>query len=180
MKRQASHAGSWYSDVDSTLRGQIVGWLGAAKQQRPQRLSSDIAGRAKAVIVPHAGYRYSASTAAAAYQYLSEAVNARPELKRIVVLGPSHHLSLSSCALPTSASYNTPLGDILIDSGGIQTLRKAAAGIPGLPTIETLRNSDDEEEHSIEMQLPFIHHIMTSAEPPRSWTLLPVLGAPIY
>lgn len=38
--------------------------------------------------------------------------------KRIFVLGPSHVVYLSGCALTTCAKYQTPLGDLVVDAEG--------------------------------------------------------------
>lgn len=38
--------------------------------------------------------------------------------KRIFVLGPSHVVYLSGCALTTCAKYQTPLGDLVVDVEG--------------------------------------------------------------
>ena len=43
----------------------------------------------KALIVPHAGYAYSGAVAAAAFAALGE--GAPPAIRRVVVIGPSHH-----------------------------------------------------------------------------------------
>jgi MEMO1 family protein len=193
--RLAAHGGSWYDANSVSLHNQLHLWLrDAHKDLSTQFFPSSvgqggvstadgagasvlnaIAGRAKAIIVPHAGYRYSGKTAAAAYYVMGEAVAANEEMTRIVVLGPSHHLHLSSCALPSVKRYQTPFGDIPIDTAFIQTLRSHpdATGAP----FETLSVSDDEDEHSIEMQLPFIKHVMDTKAPGRAWSLVPILGA---
>lgn len=39
--------------------------------------------------------------------------------KRVVLLGPSHHVYLSGIALSKFASYETPIGDIPLDLEGM-------------------------------------------------------------
>lgn len=38
--------------------------------------------------------------------------------RRIFILGPSHHLRLAGCALPSATIYQTPLYDLHIDQQG--------------------------------------------------------------
>ena len=54
-------------------------------------------GHPKVLIVPHAGYIYSGSTAAHAY---SELIPARGLVKRVVLLGPVHRVAVRGLALP--------------------------------------------------------------------------------
>lgn len=39
--------------------------------------------------------------------------------KRVFILGPSHHVYLESCALSQCDSYETPLGDLVLDKEGM-------------------------------------------------------------
>ena len=75
--RPATFAGSWYPADCDVLRKQMERWIGEAS------VPTDC--RAKIVIVPHAGYRYSGRTAAHAYKVLQGG-----NWRRIIVLGPSH------------------------------------------------------------------------------------------
>lgn len=58
--RHASHAGSWYSNDASTLSGQLDGWLEAARADGDggDAAAAASAGPVRAIIAPHAGYRY--------------------------------------------------------------------------------------------------------------------------
>jgi len=148
--RLASHAGSWYSQVPHTLAEQLNSWLGTAAKT---------VERAKALICPHAGYSYSGPTAAWAYKHLN------PEgTRRVVLLGPSHHFYLDGCALPFAASYQTPLGEIPIDQAAVSALRQ-------FRLYQDLASDTEEEEHSLEMQLPYIRHAYAG----KDISLVPVL-----
>lgn len=70
-------------------------------------------------------------------------------MKRIFVLGPSHTYYLKGCALTTFASCDTPFGELKVDSDVIKTLRKTGA-------FSDIPRSSDEDEHSLEMHLPYI------------------------
>lgn len=65
--REASHAGSWYSKDRTTLGGQLEGWLEAARADQPAAAEAAAGGNGggpapvRAIIAPHAGYRYGGS-----------------------------------------------------------------------------------------------------------------------
>ncbi len=125
--------------------------------------SSPVApGGARAIIGPHAGYRYCGSCAGFAYRQIDPA-----RVKRVFILGPSHHVSLGGCAVSRCARYATPLYDLTVDRAIGEEL--LATGEFDVMTIEA-----DEDEHSIEMHLPYVARVM---EPRREagFTVVPVL-----
>ena len=63
----------------------------------------------RALIVPHAGYVYSGSTAAKAYRLLN---NYRDVFRRIFLLGPAHWVWIQGSAFPGVEAFETPLGRI--------------------------------------------------------------------
>jgi AmmeMemoRadiSam system protein B len=56
---------------------------------------------------------------------------------------------ISGCALTKCAKYSTPLGDLNIDANINEELMSSG-------DFEWMLESDEEAEHSIEMQMPFI------------------------
>jgi len=87
--------------------------------------------------------------------------------KRIFVLGPSHHLYLNKCALPTAVNYETPVGTLKVDENSILVFHwlkltrwLAVAVLAKTGLFQRVTVHADEDEHSLEMQLPFIAHIM--------------------
>ncbi len=99
----------------------------------------------KAIIAPHAGYVYSGSIAASAYVCLAKAKN---QIKRVILLGPSHRYPLRGLAVHSAEIFSTPLGNIAIDRDSIDQILQ-------LPQV----NQIDEafmQEHSLEVQLPFL------------------------
>lgn len=70
------------------------------------------------------------------------------------VLGPSHHVYLPNCALPSPkcSAYETPLGLLQLDTLTLDQLRKTKV-------FAEMDKETDEDEHSIEMHLPYIRHI---------------------
>ncbi|CAI5452316.1 unnamed protein product [Caenorhabditis angaria] len=148
--RSASHAGSWYNGNQRDLDRQLGKWLDSAGER---------VGQARALISPHAGYSYCGETAAYAFkQIVPDSVD------RIFVLGPSHVVSLNGCALTTCTKYRTPLGDMNVDLAVNDELRQTRQ-------FDQMERRDEEAEHSIEMQLPFLAKVMAN----RRFTIVPVL-----
>lgn len=127
----------------------------------------------------HAGYSYSGPCAAYAYKALdlSKAYEphgsvllittpplTRPNSKRIFVLGPSHHHPLSTLALPQLTSYYTPLSSepLPLDTELIAHLLNTPAtkSTGSKVSFTTMTRSIDEDEHSIELHLPYIHRLL--------------------
>ncbi|KAI8615204.1 hypothetical protein BC830DRAFT_1123850 [Chytriomyces sp. MP71] len=146
--RQASHAGTWYSSHSGTLSSSLAKWLDIAQEADPLKGSESF--RVRAIIAPHAGYSYSGPTAAFAYAPITAEVDS---IATVFVLGPSHHVYLDSCALSSCSQFATPLGDIEADADVVAELK--ATGQFGEMDL-----SVDEDEHSIEMHLPYIRKIM--------------------
>lgn len=114
--------------------------------------------------ISHAGYRYSGSAAGYCYQSLEDA---RDRVKRIFLLGPSHHEPFTGCALPSPylKTYSTPLGDIKLD---LETIEKLAKDKKKWIRLE---KEVDEAEHSLEMHLPYIVQAMQKTP----FTLVPIM-----
>ncbi|KAK7058928.1 hypothetical protein VNI00_001552 [Paramarasmius palmivorus] len=138
MLRSASHAGDWYTSNSTRLDSQLSQWL--ADVDIPAR-------KLKAVIAPHAGYSYSGPTAAWAYKPIDTS-----SIKRVFILGPSHHVYLDGCALSPCDAYATPLGDLEIDKETVEELKKTGK-------FEEFTKGEDEDEHSLEMHLPYVRKV---------------------
>lgn len=104
---------------------------------------------ARAIIAPHAGYSYSGPAAAWAYKAVDWS-----KAKRIFLLGPSHHYYLDNCAFSQCKTYSTPMGDLVLDLDTIAELEKTKL-------FGKMSRSADENEHSIEMHLPYIYKMFT-------------------
>lgn len=111
----------------------------------------------KALIVPHAGYIYSGAIAASAYATLYPIAT---HIRRVILLGPTHRVMVRGLALPTSDAFDTPLGQIMLDTA-------AADAIVHMPQI-TINELAHAQEHSLEVQLPFLQSMLTD------FTLLPL------
>jgi AmmeMemoRadiSam system protein B len=101
-----------------------------------------VPARARACLVPHAGYVYSA--------HVTGAVLARITLpKQIIILGVRHHPRGEQVAILSSGAWRTPLGDAAIDEPLAGALREACP----LLREDCVAHS---AEHSLEVQLPFL------------------------
>lgn len=114
----------------------------------PERLRDDIARLIEAVgpvsdplaaayIVPHAGYRYSGPVAAEVYARLAAH---RGRVRRVILVGPSHHYPLRGHAAAPYTAWRTPLGKV----------RAAPTNVVGSSRLP------HEAEHALEVQLPFL------------------------
>uniref|UniRef100_K1QW47 Protein MEMO1 n=2 Tax=Magallana gigas TaxID=29159 RepID=K1QW47_MAGGI len=116
---------------------------------------------ARAIIAPHAGYVYCGACGGHAYRQIDPS-----NIKRIFILGPSHHVRLSGCALTETSHYQTPLYDLTID-------QKINEELFATKAFEKMKMSTDEDEHSIEMHLPYIAKVMERRR--GQFTIIPVL-----
>jgi AmmeMemoRadiSam system protein B len=135
--RPPAVAGSFYPADPGQLEAGVRRHLAGA---RP--IDLDFAVRI--LIVPHAGYIYSGPVAAAGYQVL----DAMTDIRRIVMLGPSHYEWFPGLALPGVDAMGTPLGDAMIDIDG--------AGVIAADPIVIDSPVVHRREHSLEVQLPFL------------------------
>jgi AmmeMemoRadiSam system protein B/AmmeMemoRadiSam system protein A len=145
----AGVAGMFYPDDADALAAGVDASLARAA---PSHLD------AKAVIAPHAGHVYSGDIAGAAYSLLSRR---REQLKRIILLGPTHRMPVRGMALSPADAWTTPLGHVRVDTAS----RDALARQDGV----TVAAEPFAGEHSLEVHLPFIQRAFGDVE------VLPIL-----
>lgn len=141
--RPASVSGRFYAGNAARLREEVDSLLAAVWVPLEEPTP-------KALIVPHAGYVYSGPVAASGYARL---LRAGANLKRIILLGPSHHAAFRDLVLPEAEAFETPLGIVELDL-------EALAFIPGLRRSEAIHRP----EHSLEVQLPFLQRVAPNAK----------------
>ena len=147
--RPPAVAGMFYPGNPAVLSAtvdQLLAAAPAAEQPQP-----------KALIVPHAGYIYSGSTAAMAYAALAPW---HATIRRVVLLGPTHRVAVDGFAAPQSDAFVTPLGSIPLD-------RAALAQLDQLPQI-VRSDRAHADEHSLEVHLPFLQRVLDQ------FTLIPL------
>ncbi|CAF1097616.1 unnamed protein product [Adineta steineri] len=153
--REASHAGSWYESDGNYLDQQLATWIQEANSSTNGQL------KARAIIAPHAGYSYSGPTAAYAYKYIDPT-----DIDHVFLLGPSHHYSLTTCALTNHTLYQTPLYNIQIDT-------QISSGLHKTGLFSLMNKQQDSDEHSLEMHLPYIAKIFEKKR--KDFKLVPIL-----
>lgn len=142
--RPAAVSGVFYPADPHELHEQITDFLAAA---------STIEQAPLALIVPHAGYIYSGPIAASAY------INLRPlrnKIRRVVLLGPSHRVAFRGLATSSASFFNTPLGDIKLDTIAAEQLNQ-------LPQVQVF-DAAHAQEHSLEVQIPFLQEVLDEFE----------------
>ena len=151
--RPPAVAGSFYPQPAAVLARDVQRLLATAQAES----SRAPVAAPKAIIVPHAGYIYSGSTAALAYARLT---TARSRIRRVILLGPVHRVAVRGLALPGVDAFDTPLGRIPIDQVGV-------AAITSLPQV-VVSVAAHAQEHSLEVQLPFLQTVLDN------FTLVPL------
>ena len=160
MKRRLpAQAGTFYPDTEGALRTQIqqsfLHPLGPrALPTIPGTRNQNLLG----LIVPHAGYRYSGPIAAHSYYQLASS----GIIESIIILGPNHTGLGSGVSTMTEGVWTTPLGDVPIDTN-------LAREIVDSSDLVDVEDEAHRNEHSIEVQLPFLQFIY-----PRRFKFVPI------
>lgn len=103
----------------------------------------------KAIIAPHAGYIYSGPIAGSAYRAL---IPLQGIVKRVILLGPSHHVGFNGLAASSADFFDSPLGLVSLDRDALQQ-------IIDLPQVQLIDEAH-QQEHSLEVQLPFLQQVL--------------------
>ena len=140
MVMQPNVAGMFYPNDAGALRREVDTHLGRARAEGPAP---------KALIAPHAGYRFSGPVAASAYARL--APNAH-RIRRVVLLGPTHYHPIEGVAASGADSFETPLGRVPVDVASVGR---------ALELVFVQRfDAAFEREHSLEVHLPFLARVL--------------------
>jgi len=143
--RRAAVDGLFYPAAPSALRQQVERCLSGAGNP-----ADNARNPPKLLIAPHAGYAYSGVVAASAYTLFAH--RPPPAIRRIVLLGPAHHVRVHGLAAPDASAFETPLGRVPVDA-------EALASLDDLPQV-TRSDEANAPEHSIEVQLPFLQTVL--------------------
>lgn len=147
MIREPVVAGQFYPGRADRCRTELEQWLDAG--------TSDWPGTQRVIggLVPHAGWVYSGAVAASVFNVL----RASPSPKVIVLFGGVHRHRGREGALFGSGQWNTPLGPVEIDT----RLAERVLGHTNLIVDDPYAH---DEEHSIEVQMPFVKHLFPEAK----------------
>lgn len=121
--------------------------------------------RAKGIVVPHAGFAYSGRVAGEVYSRIEPPDTA-------VLIGPDHHLAGGGVTLMSRGRWEIPGAQAWVDEGlARRVLEELARGGGALDVLEDARAQ--EEEHALEVQLPFLVRIRRGGREPLR--ILPIL-----
>lgn len=151
--RRAAYAGMFYESHAEPLRNQIKDCF--THKLGPGSVPKTAQGKLKNVVglvCPHAGYMYSGPVAAHGYHHL--ALDGKPDT--VVIFGPNHTGVGSGLAIMREGAWQTPLGEVIIDTAIADTIVKQSGIIDADDTAHM-------REHSIEVQLPWLQFLYGSS-----------------
>lgn len=135
-KREAAVAGSFYPNSRERLEKILDDAIALAKPETK-------GAKTNCIIAPHAGYVYSAKTAAFAFSVLEKC-------STYIILCPNHTGFGTDISVYSYGSWEMPLGELQVDA-------EFAGEIMGSLNLEH-DESAHMQEHAIEVQLPFLQH----------------------
>jgi AmmeMemoRadiSam system protein B len=136
MIRKAIYAGTWYPDT----KAEILKFLNP--KTKP--------ARALGCLCPHAGWIYSGKVAGLVYSLIQPA-------ELYILIGPNHTGAGAAVSVFPEGEWETPLGNLEVDE-------KVAASITKAFPKAVLDTEAHLNEHSIEVQLPFIKLLNAKAK----------------
>lgn len=142
--RKAYNAGTWYPGSAAELQKTLAKFITPAPPRQP----------AYGLLAPHAGYIYSGATAGKTY--------ARVAITPTVVVVTSSHIPApTKYSIWDSGAWETPLGDIPVDSSLATKIREFFPELScdkqaHLPQVTWRGKVAD---HSLEIQLPFLKYL---------------------
>ncbi len=147
MQREPVVAGMFYPASAQEAEAQIARYVQEARKAMPE-------GTFFAGLVPHAGWIYSGAIAVETLVTLRE--SGTPAT--VVILGAVHSWGVGRPALYGQGMWETPLGDLEVDGALASEIVEQAAGeVEDNPYAHS-------QEHSIEVQLPFIKYLFPEAK----------------
>jgi AmmeMemoRadiSam system protein B len=152
--RPSPIAGQWYPAQAERLATNVDGYIKSAALP-------EIPGEIVAVIVPHAGHRYSGPVAGHAFAAIR---GLSPEL--VTVISPMHQAYLQPLLTSAHDAYETPLGIIPIDRESVSSLNALLHKTLGFGLTAVRRD----QEHALEIELPFLQQALAGA-----FSLLPIM-----
>lgn len=137
--RRLAFSGTWYDHDAARLAADVDTWLSRV---------APLAGRACALVAPHAGLRYSGRIAAWSYQPLWGVA-----LDAVVLIGPSHYAAFTGCAMLRRGSLATPWGAMPVHAELAEALASES------PLLSEERADIHAAEHSLELHLPLLARV---------------------
>lgn len=137
--RPAAVAGAFYPDDPGEAQAMVDQYLAPVQS---------LDGEPIALIVPHAGWVYSGQVAAAAYKQIEGL-----QYDVVVIIGPNHtDPTFDAISVYAEGAFETPVGPVPVDEALAARLLAAHERI-------VFNREVHREEHSIEVQLPFLRRV---------------------
>ncbi len=135
--REAAVAGRFYPASAEALHDTLKELF---RQAKPKKVKNTIA-----IITPHAGYIFSGTVAASAFNQLDEAT----KYKNIFLIGTSHHTYLNGASVYYHGEYQIPGTKIKVNEQIAKDLIKKHQ-------VFLFKEEAHVYEHTLEVQLPFL------------------------
>ncbi|MBE9480187.1 MAG: AmmeMemoRadiSam system protein B, partial [Bacteroidetes bacterium] len=139
--KKAVAAGRFYESNPATLKAGLKELFAKALPNKTDNVL--------AIISPHAGYAFSGEVAATSFNQ----IDPTKEYDNIFILAPSHSVSFDGASIYNKGNYITPLGEVKVNI-------KLADKLIKENDIFTYYSRAHDNEHSLEVQLPFLQYIM--------------------
>ncbi len=136
--RRSPLAGQWYPADAKSLGAMVDRYLDSVEVRQ---LDGHIVG----LMAPHAGLRFSGPVAAHAYAQVKGKT-----FDTVVVIGPMHYPLHGALLTSAHSAYQTPLGLVDVDRESIEVLGRHVQ----------LTFTQDDPEHSVEIELPFLQRVL--------------------
>ncbi len=150
MIRLPAVAGRFYPEDPERLREAVDSFLSGGGEEKKMR--------ARACLVPHAGYKFSGRIAGEVFRRIEIPA-------RVILVGPRHFPRGAPLAILSEGAWQTPLGMAPIDS---LLAGKIVSAFPPLREDSVAHR----DEHSLEVQLPFLQRLTPA------FTFVPIVIGP--
>lgn len=152
IDRQPAVAGKFYPAPPDKLQQELMGLFESAVPKQCNQV--------RAIISPHAGYIFSGKVAASAFNQIDGKIN----YKRVFLIGSSHYDNFDKAAVYCDGDFEMPYGKESVDTAFGKML------VESFPDIFTANPAVHEEEHCLEVQLPFLHYKLKT-----SYCIVPIV-----
>ncbi len=154
LQRKAAFAGTFYPEQKAALESRLKELFRDAELAASSVKPGNQDNRVQIIIVPHAGYDYSGTVAAAGYLNIPK----NASYKNIFIITSTHRQQFDGISVCQAGSYSTPLGKVQVNRQIGATLIKENPSL-------LYRPGAHEREQGIEVQLPYIQHHFNKVPP---------------
>lgn len=142
FNRKPAVAGQFYPANPDMLQKELSALFATAAPKQCEHV--------RAIISPHAGYVFSGGIAASAFNQIDGSI----DYKHVFVIASSHQVYFEGASVYCDGDFLMPYGKEVVDTELGKTL------VERYPELFSDDKSPHMNEHSIEVQLPFLHHVM--------------------